>query len=214
MFEQLIENLGNALQQPLPGLDTQMQMAPPQRGRPDKDWVMTQQPRRAAVLAFLYPVAGEAHLVLTQRPSYQGVHSDQISFPGGQLEAADLDLADTALREAEEEVGLKREVVQLLGALTELYIPPSNFLVQPYLGYSLERPVFTAQPTEVKEILEVPLAFFLDSRFQTVKTLQVREQQLETPCYLLEDKIIWGATAMMLKELEVLVSPYFSSRGR
>lgn len=210
MFQELISSLQTALLQPLPGLNVQMEMAPPHRGRPDQAWVMAQNPRRAAVLAFLYPVQGEAHLVLTQRPDYPGVHSSQISFPGGQVEEGDGDLSETAVREAEEEVGLERSMVHLLGPLSELYIPPSNFLVQPYLAYGLERPEFVAQPSEVKEILEVPLQFFQDSRNISSTRFELHGQKFETPCYLYEGRIIWGATAMMLRELEVIVRPYFS----
>jgi len=214
MFTELISALQLALQQPLPGLDVQMEMAPPHRGRPDLAWVMAQNPRRAAVLAFIYPVAGEAQLVLTQRPDYPGVHSNQISFPGGRLEAGDRDLADAALREAEEEVGLNRNEVVLLGPLSELYIPPSNFLVQPYLGYGLERPAFVPQQSEVKEILEVPLRFFQDSENYSSTRFDLNGQSFETPCYVYKERIIWGATAMMLRELEVLVRPYFSGSRR
>lgn len=211
MFQELISSLQTALLQPLPGLDVQMEMAPPHRGRPDQAWVMAQNPRRAAVLAFLYPVQGEAHLVLTQRPDYPGVHSSQISFPGGQVEEGDGDLSETAVREAEEEVGLERSMVHLLGPLSELYIPPSNFLVQPYLAYGLDRPEFLPQPSEVKEILEIPLRFFQDSRSVSTMHFELQGQKFETPCYLYEGRIIWGATAMMLRELEVLVRPYIKN---
>lgn len=202
------------MQQPLPGLDVQMEMAPPNRGRPDKNWVVAQNPRKAAVLAFIYPIHAEAHIALIQRPSYAGVHSDQISFPGGQLEAGDQNLADAALREAEEEVGLRREWINMLGPLSELYIPPSNFLVQPYLAYGLERPQFVAQVSEVKEILEVPLRFFQDPGNLSKTRFDLNGQSFETPCYSYEDRIIWGATAMMLRELEVMVRPYFSAFTR
>jgi 8-oxo-dGTP pyrophosphatase MutT (NUDIX family) len=214
MFNVLISSLQTALQQPLPGLDAQMEMAPPQRGRPSLEWVMAQNPRRAAVLAFLYPIAAEAHVALIQRTSYPGVHSDQISFPGGQLEGGDQNLTEAALREAEEEVGLMRSKVQLLGPMSELYIPPSNFLVQPYLGFGSERPVFIPQPREVKEILEIPLRFFQDGNNLSVTRFALKGQNFETPCYVYKERIIWGATAMMLRELEVLVRPYYSALGR
>jgi len=214
MFNDLISSLKTALQQPLPGLDAQMEMAPPHRGRPDHTWVKAQNPRQAAVLALLYPIAGLAHVVLTQRLDYLGVHSNQISFPGGRLEAGDRDLADAALRETEEEVGISRQDIQLLGPLSELYIPPSNFLVQPYLGYSANRPIFIPQPSEVKEILEVPLHFFQDTKNLSSTRFELNGQQFETPCYLYEGRIIWGATAMMLRELEVIVRPYFADLAR
>jgi 8-oxo-dGTP pyrophosphatase MutT (NUDIX family) len=214
MFPALIAALKAALQQPLPGLDTQMEMAPPHRGRPDQAWVMAQNPRRAAVLIFIYPIAGEAHVVLTQRPDYPGVHSSQISFPGGQLEAGDHDLSEAALRETEEEVGLSRSEVSILGAMSELYIPPSNFLVQPFLAYGLKKPEFIPQASEVKEILEVPLHFFQDRTKISTTRFQLNGQDFETPCYVFEKRIIWGATAMMLRELEVLARPYFSALTR
>lgn len=123
------------------------------------------------------------------------------------MEAGDTDAAATALREAEEEVGIPREAVELLGALTPLYIPVSNFLVDPFVGFFPERPQFSLQTSEVARVLELPLAGFLapDAR-------QVGERQLvngmtlkEIPYWGIAGEEIWGATAMMTAELVELL---------
>lgn len=202
------------LEAPLPGLDIQMEMSPPHRGRPDRTWVMEQKPRFAAVGIVVYPTAEDYKLVLTQRPSYPGVHSDQISFPGGQVETGDAHRAQTALRETEEEIGWPALELEVLGEMSELYIPPSNFLVQPVVLYAAQPHPFQPDPLEVAAIIELPLVALLDNNNKSTKRLEVIGASFETPCYLFNDILVWGATAMMLREFEILITPYFESRNR
>ena len=160
--------------------------------------------RAASVLALIYPVADELHLLFIQRTSPPGDrHGGQISFPGGSADPGDDGPAATALREAEEEVGIDPARVELLGELTPLYIPVSNFLVNPFVGYLPERPHFVLQESEVARVLELPLAaFFVEG------IVGYRDKKLfnglvlkEVPHWLVGGEAIWGATAMMVGEL-------------
>lgn len=193
-------------EEPLPGASAQQTMAPPQRGKyadPPPN------ARRASVLVLLYPLAGQLQLLYIQRTSpANDRHAGQISFPGGSVEAGDKDAAATALREAEEEVGIPREAVELLGPLTPLYIPVSNFLVDPFVGYLPERPSFVLQESEVARILELPLAAFLKTDARQVGERQlVNGMRLKNiPFWAIDGEEVWGATAMMTGELVVLLT--------
>src|SRR6187431_755657 len=106
-------------------------------------------PRKAAVMMLFYPKESITHLVLIVRNSYKGVHSSQIAFPGGKYEKEDVNFEQTALRETHEEIGIRSDKIEILKAFTELYIPPSNFMVYPFLGISKEELYFYPDPTEV-----------------------------------------------------------------
>lgn len=160
-------------------------------------------PKKAAVLMLFYPKNGITHLALIVRNSYPGVHSSQIGFPGGKVELFDKDLADTALRETHEEVGVHPDKVKIIKPYSEIYIPPSNFLVYPFLGVSHEELKFVPDLDEVKRILEFPLSLFLDDNTVTkVKMTTSYAADLEVPAFMVEKYIVWGATAMMLSELK------------
>ena len=164
-------------------------------------------PREAGVLALFYPgKKGETLLLFILRKTYSGVHSGQMAFPGGKREPEDADLWETALRESEEEVGLPRNQVQQLKTLTEVYIPPSNFLVQPFVGMATEKPNFVPEEKEVEQVIEIPVSalFTHQSRMQTSITTSYAAN-MKVPSYQVQNQIIWGATAMMLSEIEVLL---------
>ncbi len=203
----LIQELKEKLSDPLPGPDAQYKMAHAVRrsyAPPPED------ARLAAVLALLYPKNEDWHLVLIERVSTnpKDRHRGQISFPGGKHEPEDPSLLYTAIREAEEEVGVVADVIHPLGALTELYIPVSNFLVHPFVGYLDHRPEFSPQLTEVQSILEVPFDYFLDeANIQfTDMTISKGITLRKVPYYNVADKVLWGATAMMLRELIEVVT--------
>lgn len=184
-------------------------MAPPMR----RQWMDQQKqsalnPREAGVLALFYPsVKQEAMLLFILRKTYSGVHSGQMAFPGGKREESDQDLWETALRESEEEVGLPRESVEYLKTLSEVYIPPSNFLVQPYLGVAQEQPRFVPQEEEVERIVEIPVTeLFSSSSHITTQITTSYATKMEVPAYEVQNQIIWGATAMMLSEIEALLA--------
>ena len=154
----------------------------------------------AAVLALFYPSEGKLHLVFIKRNEYDGPHSAQISFPGGIREAGDLSLVDTALREAREELGLE-EKIEVLGALTPLHIPVSNFLVYPFVGWMNSTPAFLPDPSEVQYVVEASLESLLDPLNIDSETLYHHDTNIEAPFYRIGKEKIWGATAMMLSEL-------------
>ncbi|MEM6770838.1 MAG: NUDIX domain-containing protein [Bacteroidota bacterium] len=200
--QRLLEQLRRGLRAPdLPGLPAQLKMAPPLRGKysgPPDD------ARRASVMALLYPIDGILHILYIQRTSpANDRHAGQISFPGGSVDPGDIDAVDTALRELEEEVGIGRTGIEVLGPLTQLYIPVSNFLVDPFVGYLTSRPELTLQETEVARTLELPLADFL-----APDALQIGPRKLangmtltEVPYWSVAGEEIWGATSMMTAEL-------------
>lgn len=175
--------------------------------RPELDKAATavRQPREAGVLICMYPKAGETYFVMMERAEYEGVHSGQIALPGGKVEAGDRDKWHTSLRETEEETGIVARQVQKVMALSELYIPPSNFMVSPFVGYLHETPILTPDPIEVQSLIEVPLEELLDDRSLGVRRLQVKYVgDIEVPVFEFQGKIVWGATAMILSELKSL----------
>ena len=164
-------------------------------------------PRRAGVLVLFSPGHDSGtRLLLIRRPSYPGVHSNQIALPGGKEEADDPDLQHTALREAREEVGVPPRQVRVVRALSPVYIPPSNFEVSPFVGLSAGRPDFRRQESEVAELIEVPVTQLLSREFLEVRRMTTSyATDIEVPAFLLNGHVVWGATAMMLNELKSLL---------
>lgn len=162
--------------------------------------------KQAGVMALFYPDANEnTKLALILRNTYKGVHSAQIGFPGGKFETVDTSLKATALRETFEEIGVPIQQIDVIKQLTELYIPPSNFYVQPYIGVIRQTPHFVKQETEVSEIVEVLLSDFLDDKAVTAHEVQTSHNAIvEVPAFELNGHIVWGATAMILSEIKDL----------
>ena len=202
-----IEQLRQTLRRPLPGWARQRRMAPENRPTDiDRMSLVRDDHRESSVLLLLYPdQAARLHFVLIRRPEYEGVHSGQIAFPGGAREA-DETPQTTALREADEEIGVPAEMVTVLGSLTSLYIPPSNFMVYPFVGYCRCRPAYRPNQREVAEILEPPLAMLVD---ETIVCHEYRHLsqigRAKIPYYDVFGHKVWGATAMMLAEFSALV---------
>jgi 8-oxo-dGTP pyrophosphatase MutT (NUDIX family) len=133
------------------------------------------------------------------------VHSNQVSFPGGKAEDFDKDLYQTSLRETEEEIGVDKSIISKIGEMTQVYIPPSNFLVSAFLSFQNVLPEFIKEEKEVKEILEIPIRSVLDSR--NIKTTEIKMgngMKLSTPYFDLQEKIVWGATAAILSEFKAI----------
>jgi len=192
----------------LPGEAVQFKMAPMERLEELKRNALLQDSaRKAGVMALFYPAASkETHLILILRKTYKGVHSAQVGFPGGKLEPNDASLQEAALRETEEEVGVPRNSIAVLRQLTEIYIPPSNFFVQPFLGITRQTPRFVPQEDEVEALIEVPLRHFMDDSTLVTKMLTTSyATNIEVPAYLLNKHVVWGATAMMLSEVRHLL---------
>jgi 8-oxo-dGTP pyrophosphatase MutT (NUDIX family) len=201
-FKAFAENIKEKMKKPLPGLPSQLKMAGMRRLLRGGQVVIPDDAKKSAVLALFYPTDGKIYLAFIKRTEYPGVHSGQISFPGGGWEERDKDLVDTALRETEEEIGVDRHSVIAVGKLTELFIPPSNFLVTPIVGYINERPYFNPDPDEVDRILEIPLDALLDDSNIREKDITIFPAiNLNVPSYYIDGNVIWGATAMIVSEL-------------
>jgi 8-oxo-dGTP pyrophosphatase MutT (NUDIX family) len=208
-FEEFEKRIVKIAKMELPGEAIQLKMAPIERLIELKSKARAlNTAKRAGVLVLFYPnLEGIAHLVLILRKTYKGVHSAQVSFPGGKQEDGDISLEKTALREAEEEVGVNNYDVSVLKELTEIYIPPSNFFVQPYLGITNFTPNFIPQVDEVEAIIEVPIDHFMDDRVLVTKTLTTSyATDINVPAFLLNDHVVWGATAMILSEVRELLN--------
>lgn len=201
MIEDFAQKLKKLLEQELPGdLSHQKMMS---YKRPSVPEVLQKDNyRESAVLILFYPHDNEIHLAFMLRPTYDGVHSGQICFPGGRREQYDENLVSTALREAEEELNVKKEEVQILGNLSRIYVPPSNFLIQPVVAYSKHRPMFVPDEKEVEALIEVPLKILQDSsNIQKTKINIQNNVELEVAGFVYRDQLIWGATSMILMEL-------------
>lgn len=159
--------------------------------------------RKGAVLLLLYFKDNSWHFPLIQRQPYDGVHSKQMSFPGGKIEAFDQTAYHAALREANEEVGVRISSIDLIEKLSPLYIPPSNFLVHPFLSFYDGMPSFMKDEIEVDEIVEVPVSELLNPANERQTLVNVQGgMKLKTPYYHLQEKVVWGATAAILAEFK------------
>ncbi len=201
-MQAFIQTLRQALQQKLPGTEAQYRLAHPVRRIPLR---APAEARRAGVLVLFFPKNDQWHLVFIERASRntQDRHAGQISFPGGQYETDDGNLTATALREAEEEIAAPRQDIEVLGQLSQLYIPVSNFVVQPVVGLLQSAPAFRPQESEVRAILEVPFSYFQDAARLRQMDMRISSEMLlrDVPFYDLDGKVLWGATAMMMSEL-------------
>lgn len=189
----------------LPGMLAHQVMAPVTR--PLKAFDLTDYPdaKVAAVMILLYPKQDNIFLALIKRPDYSGVHSGQVSFPGGKSEDSDVDYQFTALRETEEEIGVKASLIQVIGQLSNVYIPPSNFFVFPFVGYLDHSPQFLPDANEVEYMIEFPVHTLLDPTIKSTVKINRPEATFEAPCYLINGHTVWGATAIILSEFEFLL---------
>lgn len=191
----------NALSAPLPGEEAQERMAPTFRGA----FQQVSEPLRAAVMVLIYPRQGELFTVFIKRNEYDGPHSGQVSFPGGATEKGDSSIEATALRETREELGITEEI-NMLGTLTPLHIPVSNFLVVPVVGWCRTRPSFHPDPAEVQYLIETPVRSLLEPGSTARERIRRHGKMIDTPYYKSGKEKIWGATAMMLSEFLQLAS--------
>lgn len=193
----------------LPAMQSHLKMAPLDRAKMFKLWDFTKlTPKKAGVLALFYPKGTETYLVLILR-SANGIHSSQVSFPGGRFEPEDKLLLNTAKRETFEEIGIHEENIHIIKELSQLYVPPSNFLISPFLGYTKEEPVFMPCPNEVAEIIEVPLELFMSTQPSKYDIKASYNNYDAVPAYTINNQIVWGATAMILCELKDVLSLSF-----
>lgn len=189
----------------LPGTDAQWQMASSDRFLKNYPRLPGKDARVAAVLILLYPHNGSICTVLMQRPDYDGVHGGQISFPGGKQESDDGDVIQTALREAYEETGVDAKKVSVIGTLTPLFIPVSNMIVTPVAGWLNEEPLYSIKSDEVVFLFEVDLKKLLDPSIVKLKPFKIRGETFEIKYFDYQGNTIWGATAMILHELLIII---------
>lgn len=207
-FSEFKESLSNVKKIPLAGEIAHREMLPEGREQQIKESEMTQNnPLKAGVMALFYPnMQQETMLILILRKTYKGVHSGQIGFPGGREEIRDTDLTNTALRETYEEIGVRPNSVKVVKELSRIYIPASNFYVYPYLGYCKSTPRFKRQESEVEELLPIRLEDFMnDDNVVTQNLTTSYTGNIDVPAFAFGDKIVWGATAMMLNEVKSLL---------
>jgi len=204
LFEQLLNRLNALVEQPLFALDAHLKMAPLERVQYLQNYDYSiHNPKSSAVLSLFYPKNERAYLLLIVRASYPGVHSSQIAFPGGKKEAGDIDLMYTALRETNEEVGVKMSEVNIVKQWSDIYIPPSNFIVSPFMGIIEHRPQFILQAEEVSAVIELPVCDLLnDQLIQNIKMSTSYSKNIDVPAFVIEKHIVWGATAMILSEIK------------
>ncbi|MCB4798913.1 NUDIX hydrolase [Neotamlana laminarinivorans] len=190
------------------GQASQFKMVPPFRQELlKKQKHQVKEAKKAGVLALFYPdMHNNTKFVLILRKTYKGVHSAQVAFPGGKFEEIDASIQQTALRETFEEVGVPQKSISVVRALSQVYIPPSNFNVHPFLAYTTATPKFIKEESEVEAILQINVKEFLNDKSLVVKTLKTSySQEVEVPAFLLNKHIVWGATAMMLSEIKDLI---------
>ncbi|TLX73462.1 CoA pyrophosphatase [Labilibacter sediminis] len=199
-----INTLKNQLREKLPGLQAHSIMSPSVRftGKLKPNKTNT---RESSVLIMLYLKNGELHIPFIKRPQYKGAHSGQVSLPGGKSEDYDNSALDTALRETEEEIGINKDNIEILGCLTSIFIPNSNFNVSPFVGFFKGSPSFYPDNFEVESIIEAPLRQLVDPNTIEKFKKNINNHNIEAPYFNIKNHQIWGATAMIISELKEII---------
>jgi 8-oxo-dGTP pyrophosphatase MutT (NUDIX family) len=201
--------LTEALKSELPGEKAHIRMLPKGRGlypSNEKHPVI-----QSSVLMLLFPFNGLIHTCLIRRPSSMTHHGGQIAFPGGKFELSDKELSHTALRESFEEIGTDKNTIEILGALTPLYIQVSNFKINPFIGWSNALPQFMIDKREVDELFKIPVEKFLQNPSNHLSTVNTSHGTLEVPGYEIDRLFIWGATAMIISEFNEIYKSIIAS---
>ena len=208
-FDELIDFLEKRLRMEMPGAEAHNLMQPKMPNGEPIPMKHAKSPRKGGVLILLYSENGRAHFPLIQRPRYEGIHSGQMALPGGRFEKEDKNQFQTALRETEEEIGVDMNKVEVIGNLSEFFVAASNYMVLPVIGKIDFKPNFIPEPKEVYDIVTPPIGHLIDPSRLKEKEMIVRNGfRLQCPYYDLEGRTVWGATAMMLSELVVLLQEF------
>ncbi len=198
------EILKDIFSRPLPGERAQKLMSPSNRFtgsiQPNPDSA-----KESSVFILLFEEKGEWFIPLIKRPVYNGVHSGQISMPGGKRDEEDRDILQTAFRETEEEIGITADLITHVGTLTKLFIPNSNFLVTPQVGLIKSTPIFQREPEEVEEIIKLPFASLFDKSMIKSFERKINNHPINAPYYCCDEYVVWGATAMILSEFAEVI---------
>lgn len=163
--------------------------------------------KQSSVLVLIFPNSGELHTCLIKRPAAMRNHAGQIAFPGGRYEPLDKDLVHTALRESSEEIGTDMNQIEIIGALTPIYIQVSNFIINPFIGWSEKHPHFRTENREVDELFIIPLEKLSDQHAKEWRTVITAHGNFDVPGFYIDPLFIWGATAMIISEFrEIFLS--------
>ena len=211
-FDHTLERLRTALRSPLPGPAAQCRMNPEGASPRSGEVFHPGSCKEGAVLVALYPLNHEPAVVLTRRPDFLPDHPGQISLPGGRRDAGEA-LVDTALRECHEELGVVPSSIEVLGPLSPLYIAVSNYRVFPFVGALARRPEFRTNPSEVSELIEVPVGHLFSPTSLGSERRILRGRFRSIPFYALNGHQVWGATAMILAEFLALLEDPIPHRG-
>ena len=162
--------------------------------------------KKCGVLILLFPFNNKIYSALILRAEYDGIHSGQVALPGGKYEKTDLNIIQTAIRETSEEIGVKMNDIHIIGSLTKLYIPPSDYIVYPSIGYVSAKPEFIPDSNEVKKVIEYSIETLLDETIIKTKEFHINANiSFNAPFFEIENHIVWGATAMILSEFKEIL---------
>ncbi len=206
IYSELIHEIFEAFNHPLPGYEAHLELAP-YRKKVELN-IEKNKPKIASTLLLVYPNNNEIYFCLIERQTYQGTHSNQISFPGGKNELGET-IKNTALRECNEEIGVPIEDINIIGELTQVYVPPSNFLIHPFIGYCDFKPDFKPDKREVKSIIEIKMEDLFRKEVIKSKKMSFEEKEnkfeVDVPYLDLNNKIVWGATSVILNEFRTML---------
>lgn len=209
-MDDLVHKLSQQLLLPLPGPDAQYEMAPLDRPRINATFKELQTFKSSAVLILLYKNSeNNWNIPLIKRVKSGGVHSGQISLPGGSFDESDVNLEQTAVRETFEEIGVSN--INVLGGLTELYIPVSRFKVQPFIAVTeVLNPEFNISTSEVEHLVELPLMHLMQNFIRKEGLINLADaKKIKAPYFDVQGNIVWGATAMILSELRTVLKTIY-----
>jgi 8-oxo-dGTP pyrophosphatase MutT (NUDIX family) len=202
--------LAEQLKKCLPGSVSHLKMLPPGR--------LLELPSNhakyyeSAVLVLLFPVGQDIRICLIRRPASMKNHAGQIALPGGKREKDDKDLIHTALREAREEIGIDPGEIRILGLLSSVYVQISDFLITPVLGWLDKAPDIRIDPSEVDEIIFISFCDIADKANLREREMDTRTGRIMVPGYEIDGCFIWGATAMILAEVDDIFSAVVSCK--